>query len=388
MKGKFLALAMMCLSTTLTSCFKDEPLNAECDIEQAYIHVDNPEAMFFSKNDTLQKVLYTENEISFNVRRGTDLSALAPRCVITEGATIQPENGSTHDFTNGPVAYTVTSEDGQWTRTYNVKFNIVTRTFTDSLRYDFKDYALNKASQQYYEWTETTEDGTKTLNFWSTGNGGFAICRGSYAPDQYPTIPLPGEGVDGGIAMKLTTSDTGPLGAIKNMRIAAGNLFIGKFDPQTALDPSKTMEATMFGRPTDVKPLTLCGYYKYKPGAKFQNVKGKEVKGRIDKGSIYAVMYRNHDADGKDIVLHGDNVLTSDMIVGKAVLENVETTDEWIKFDVPFVFSEEINEDLLANRGYSLAVVFSSSEDGAKFEGAVGSTLLISKVRVACAKTE
>ena len=151
---------------------------------------------------------------------------------------------------------------------------------------------------------------------------------------------------------------------------------------------SKTLEATMFGRPTDVKPLTLCGYYKYKPGAKFQNVKGKEVKDRIDKGSIYAVMYRNHDADGKDIVLHGDNVLTSDMIVGKAVLENVETTDEWIKFDVPFVFSEEINEDLLANRGYSLAVVFSSSEDGAKFEGAVGSTLLISKVRVACAKTE
>ena len=295
--------------------------------------------------------------------------------MITEGATIQPENGSTHDFTNGPVAYTVTSEDGQWTRTYNVKFNIVTRTFTDSLRYDFKDYALDEKSNKYYEWTETTADGTKTRNFWSTGNGGFAICRGSYAPDKYPTIPLPGDGVDGGIAMKLTTSDTGPLGAATNMRIAAGNLFIGKFDPQTALDPSKTMEATMFGRPTDVKPLTLCGYYKYKPGAKFQNVKGKEVKDRIDKGSIYAVMYRNH-------------VLTSDMIVGKAVLENVETTDEWIKFDVPFVFSEEINEDLLANRGYSLAVVFSSSEDGAKFEGAVGSTLLISKVRVACAKTE
>ena len=54
---------MMCLSTALTSCFKDEPLNAECDIEQAYIHVDNPEAMFFSKNDTLQKVLYTEKDV-------------------------------------------------------------------------------------------------------------------------------------------------------------------------------------------------------------------------------------------------------------------------------------------------------------------------------------
>ena len=383
-----MTLALMCASMALTSCFKDEPLNAECDIEQAYIHVDNPSAMFFSENDTLQNVLYTENEINFDVRKETDLTALAPRFVTTEGATVQPASGSVQDFSRGPVVYTVTSQDGKWSRKYSVKFNIVTRTVTDSLRYDFKDYALNEATQQYYEWTETAADGTRTLNFWSTGNGGFAICRGSYEPDQYPTIPLPGEGVCGTTAVKLTTSDTGPLGAIKNMRIAAGNLFIGKFDPQTALHPSKTMEATMFGRPTDVKPLTLCGYYKYKPGAKFQNVKGKEVKDRIDKGSIYAVMYRNHDADGKDIVLHGDNVLTSDMIVGKAVLENVETTDEWIKFDVPFVFSEEINEDLLANRGYSLAVVFSSSEDGAKFEGAVGSTLLISKVRVACAKTE
>ena len=34
--------AAMIGSATLTSCFKDEPLNAECDIEQAYIHVDNP----------------------------------------------------------------------------------------------------------------------------------------------------------------------------------------------------------------------------------------------------------------------------------------------------------------------------------------------------------
>lgn len=388
MKGKILGLAMVCSSLALTSCFKDEPLNAECDIEQAYIHVDNPDAMFFSRNDTLRKVLYTENEIVFDVRKGSDLSALAPRFVITDGATISPADGSVQNFADGPVAYTVTSEDGQWSRTYNVKFNTVTRTVTDSLRYDFTDYALNEKSQQYYEWTETAEDGTKTLNFWSTGNGGFAICRGSYPPEDYPSVPLAGQGVDGGVAIKLTTSDTGPLGAIKNMRIAAGNMFIGKFDPQTALDPKKTMEATMFGRPTDVRPKTLCGYYKYKPGTKFQDVKGKEVKGRVDEGSIYAVFYRNKDNEGNDIVLHGDNVLTSQQIVGKAVLEKVETTDEWTKFEVPFDYTEELDDDILAARGYSLAVVFSSSADGAKFEGAVGSTLMVSKVRVACDKTE
>ena len=144
-----MTLALMCASMALTSCFKDEPLNAECDIEQAYIHVDNPTAMFFSENDTLQNVLYTENEINFDVRKETDLTALAPRFVTTEGATVQPASGSVQDFSRGPVVYTVTSQDGQWSRKYSVKFNIVTRTFTDSLRYDFKDYALNEATQQY-----------------------------------------------------------------------------------------------------------------------------------------------------------------------------------------------------------------------------------------------
>ena len=38
--------AIICGS--LTSCFKDEPLNAECDIEQAYVHADDPTEIFFA----------------------------------------------------------------------------------------------------------------------------------------------------------------------------------------------------------------------------------------------------------------------------------------------------------------------------------------------------
>src|SRR5574344_1931680 len=114
MKGKFLALAMMCLSTTLTSCFKDEPLNAECDIEQAYIHVDNPLEMFANYTDTIVKVLSNEQDITFNVKRHTDISNMAPLFRLTEGAKITPENGSVHDFTNGPSIYKVTSQDGEW----------------------------------------------------------------------------------------------------------------------------------------------------------------------------------------------------------------------------------------------------------------------------------
>ena len=100
-------------SSTLTSCFKDEPLNAECDIEQAYIHVDNPLGMFYQQSDTLINVLSTAEDINFVVRKTTDLTALAPIFNMTPGATIYPDNGSEQDFSNGPIVYTTTSEDGQ-----------------------------------------------------------------------------------------------------------------------------------------------------------------------------------------------------------------------------------------------------------------------------------
>ncbi len=70
-------------SATLTSCFKDEPLNAECDIEQAYIHVDNPLEMFANYTDTIVKVLSNEQDITFNVKRHTDISNMAPLFRLT-----------------------------------------------------------------------------------------------------------------------------------------------------------------------------------------------------------------------------------------------------------------------------------------------------------------
>lgn len=112
------------LSTTLTSCFKEEPLNAECDIEQAYIHLDNPLEMFFQKSDTLISLTSIQNDVIFKVKRGTDRSALAPQFRLTEGATIYPESGSLQDFSNGPIIYTVTSQDKEWSRKYNVSFTL------------------------------------------------------------------------------------------------------------------------------------------------------------------------------------------------------------------------------------------------------------------------
>ena len=87
MKGTVFALGLLCVSATLTSCFKDEPLNAECDIEQAFIHVDNPEAMFFNNNDTLVKVLSSERNIKFKVLPEADITAVVPQFRVTRRAT-------------------------------------------------------------------------------------------------------------------------------------------------------------------------------------------------------------------------------------------------------------------------------------------------------------
>lgn len=128
------------------------------------------------------------------------------------------------------------------------------------------------------------------------------------------------------------------------------------------------MAATRFGVPFTLEPVKLSGYYQYQPGKKFQDKSGKEVVGRVDEGSIYAVMYRNHDAQGNPVRLRGDNVLTSPLIVALAKVKSLPATSQWTPFEVEFEYYEEIDKVLLANKGYNLAVVFSSSEEGARFK--------------------
>ena len=68
---------------------------------------------------------------------------------------------------------------------------------------------------------------------WASGNGGFILSMSSAKPEEYPTIPLM-EGFDGK-AVQLTTRSTGAFGIITNKRLAAGNLFLGTFVVDSAL---------------------------------------------------------------------------------------------------------------------------------------------------------
>ena len=375
-----IALVLMVLNT---SCFGDEPDGCEADIEKAVLHVNQPEKYFFQPTDSMQVVLSTDSVITFAVRGDADVSALSPEFTLSPGATVNPASGSTHDFGHGPVTYTVTSEDGKWQRRYRVNVVPTMITVADTLRYDFEHFELEPATQRYYIWHNTLPDGTLG-NDWATANPGYRISMSTAQPEDYPTTPLL-QGYDGA-AVCLRTSDTGPFGKMANTRLAAGNMFLGTFDIRIAM--SDHLHATRFGLPFTSRPDRFTGYYTYQPGPTVQDFYGNPIAGRTDSADVYAVFYRNHDAAGNEVVLYGDNVLSSDLIVAVADLGYVAPTTQWTAWDVKFVYKKEIDEQLLANRGYSLAIVFSSSSAGGDFIGAIGSRLCVDKVRLICSHEE
>ncbi|HEY9544281.1 PCMD domain-containing protein [Prevotella sp.] len=380
---KIMLVPLLC--TLILSCVQDEPLNAECDIEAISFHLEQPEEVFYNATDTVQSVSSTVTDITFSVRRRADITSLAPVFKITDGASIVPASGSAQDFSQGPVVYTVTSQDGAYHRTYRLAVKHETKMVNDEVNFDFEHVTLAGigSKTKYYEWQELHEDGTLTTD-WATGNGAFAITASGKSEKEFPSFSID-EGFEGK-GVQLVTRSTGLFGWIASMPIAAGNLFYGTFNVESAsLDP---LHATQFGRPFDRKPLHFTGYYQYAPGEKLTDRKSKPIKDQTDEGSIYAVFYRNHDADGKAFVLDGTNVKTSELIVAIADMGPVKPMDKWTSFDLEFKYTNEIDLDLLANRGYSLAIVFSSSRQGDNFIGAVGSKLMVDKVKIICEKED
>ena len=378
--------------TTLSSCFKEEPLNAECDIEQAYIHADNKillNLLFTNPSDTLVNVQSDQTNIEFTMRPLAALTKQAPIFRLTPGATISPESGSLQDFSKGPVTYTVTSEDKQWSRTYQVSIKKGQTTMPNEIEFEFEDAYLSKG---YYNWQEKW-NGNK-LDIWATGNSGFQMSNSSSKPEEYPTVMIE----DGykGKGVQLTTRRTSRLADAVKKPIAAGNLFIGQFDATDAL-VGDAMKATKFGHPFSfsAKPAKLEGWYKYQAGKKFTDKNMKELN-RHDYGTIYAVIYENIDEKGNAVLLYGDNVQTSKQIVALALVGEthddngkvaIGNTPEWHHFSVDFdyqSYGKTIDPVKLKNGGYSLAIVSSSSSDGANFLGAVDSTLWIDSFKLIC----
>ena len=371
----------------LTSCIKDEEANKECDILSAWVEGDQYKEFFYQPETDMRinEILYTSNTITFTVKSLISLPNIPLQFNITPGATIVPANGSEQDFRNGPVTYTVTSQDGSWKREYKVIFR---EAELPTLEYNFENYELAMYNllfieYNYYTWYEYDKNGNK-VNLWASGNQGFGMGNSNLSPDEYPTVPV-ADGYDGK-CVKMQTLNAGKMAEAVHKYIAAGNLFIGAFDVNLAL--TNSLASTKMGKDNAFteEPVRVTGYYKYQPGAEYRDAENNVVPNKTDEGDAYAVLYRNIDEEGNPVVLDGGNVLTSKYIVSKARVASLAPTNEWKPFEMFFEDVSPIDHTLLKNRGYNLALVFSSSKEGANFCGAIGSTLFIDKVVISLEK--
>lgn len=367
---------MLCL--TASSCIQDEALNIEAAIDGCD-----------GSNIQLSTINTDNKSVTIYVSKSTDLSALEINFLLPEGASIRPvktmsgDNAPQYNF-NLPGTdilardFRVTSESG----TTEAVYTITIMQSELPTEYSFEEI---DNSGLYHEFFELDLRKAEMLQ-WASGNPGFRLTGMAKLPSDYPTVQSEGYH---GKGVKLETKNTGSFGATVSMPIAAGNLFIGSFEIGNALKDAP--KATKFGFPFYKHPTRLSGYYKFKSGEDFTSYTltpdGKkkffidpEMKGK-DKGDIYAVLY---NTDNTDDFLDGYNSLTSEKIISIARIPTTEETDEWKLFDIPFEYKKGINDDDLKTGKYKLAIVFSSSIEGADFKGSVGSTLWIDEVTIHC----
>lgn len=360
----------------ITLIGKFSKLNSECNIiavKASWLEL---------YNDILtRKPTISQNKVIFYVNETTSIESiklLEPEFELSSGAQIEKLGYIENNDRSVYFYYRTVSEDDKWSKDYTVKFIKQTFIPTD-MAFSFENYSLD-SSGKYYTWFE--EINNTMLDWWSSGNAGFKIMvASSKKPHEYPTT-IHEEGYTGN-CVKLTTCDTGVLGKGSKMPIAAGSIFIGEFDSGNAM--KAPLEATRMGMrilPPNAKPLSLTGYYKYTPGEKFTDKEKKVVEGRRDACAIYAVVFEVDPEDFES--LNGVNVTSSDRIVLIAELQNPGEPTEWTEFYVPFEprNGKVFEYDKLESNEYAITVVASSSKDGAYFNGAVGSTLLIDELKI------
>lgn len=371
MRNKYFFLLALLIGLFFSSCVKDEALNAEADIETASI---SPEFL-------LNAPIISNNKITFRVSKSLDLTQVAPNFTLTKGATIVPANGTVRDFSQGPLVYRVTSESQNWSKIYTVEFinaEISTIYHFETFREEVGGFYGADYYHTIYE-MGVNKDGEEVKLFdWASGNPGYVLTDGdpdnAKKPGDFPTSVTKDGFIGHGV--KLTTLSTEPLGPMMGSPLAAGNLFLGVFDLSTAV--SKPLKGTKFGYDFNYEPTVFRGFFKYTKGKDFQINNKEKNKLKEDRWDAYAILF---EADTNDF-LYGDHDFIDEKIVSIARVpeELKKETNTWTLFEIPFTYVEGKHYD--SSKKYKLAIVFSSSEEGSLFNGAIGSTLYIDEVEI------
>lgn len=328
---------------------------------------------------TAQPVISEDNgTITFKVSDAAtddDLKGLVPTITISDKATITPASGVAQDFSAGKtVTYTVVAEDGT-SKVYVASIsgkNVV-------IKYDFEEWSKDE-SQSTVEYQYPIIGADYKNSEWATCNAAVMLIKsmGAFAGITYtggwPVNPTT-ESHSGTSAIEMISIDTkgGNIFGTKVPKVTAGTAFLGKFDAFAALqDP---MATTAFGVPFTKKPIEVKGYFSYTPGDEFYTADGTLDETAKDACAISAVFYEV--SDDKE-TLNGGTIYTSEKIVAQASYVYAEKTDGYLPFELKLEYVKEYD----ANKKYKFAIIFSASKDGAAYNAAVGSKLLIDDVTV------
>lgn len=350
-------LAFFLTPFLLTSCIKEEEEDTNADILEAYIPQE------YLKTDPI----ITNNSVEFRVKSNVDLKNQSPIFILSENATIDPINGTVRDYTNAQTAV-VTAQDSRWKKTYTITFNVDEL----STKYAF-DHAELMDKDRYYRFYTTGSNGDKIYD-WASGNSGYVTVAGSKSPDEYPTTIA--EGRSGDLAAKMQTVYTSSFAAATGNPIAAGNLFLGSFKTNLL----NTLKSTKMGLPYSGNlPKSVRTYYKYKAGGEVRDQDFDVVPGAKDTFDIYAIIF---ESKSKDNFLYGDHDFQDPRNVAIARVSHAQRieTSTWkeLEFDFELVSGKTYDPE----KEYVLAIVMSSSIDGARFTGAIGSTLIVDEIEL------
>lgn len=363
--NKFSFFQALCLSIFLcASCIKSEAPNMEADITTVLI----ADSLL-----TMNPIINNRNVVLY-IRPGkVQVDSFALTFQLTAGATISPNKGEVQDF-RSPVIYTVSSQDRQFQKRYVV--SMVESSLPSVFDFEHVEFDAESKYVTFYELVSGLRQ-----DAWASGNAAFSFIAGA-DPAAYPTqvSQAASHVVNGQHALLLETKSSGFFGSLLKMPIAAGNLFIGSFDGSNLQSP-----LTKFGLPYNQVPQSFIGYYNYKPGAQVTNREGEPLE-IVDECAIYAVWYDRASLlieTGKNYLDERD-VLSSPYILGIAKLDKMDATagDAMQRFEIPFAFKKGYNEEQVLGFGYNLAIVMSSSKDGADFQGAVGSRLIVDYLKI------
>ncbi|WP_316752834.1 PCMD domain-containing protein [Pedobacter gandavensis] len=321
---------------------------------------------YFGKS-TFKKILYltVSNEtgttainqdsliIRLNVDANADLTKLFVDSVqLSTYAELTPGVRVPQDFSK-PVPYTVTAEDGS-KAVYTV---MVTKQSANP----------QISNSNFNEWYTPAgknykQPGLNASTEWATGNDGVVSLSTAN------TTPI--EIAAGDLAAQMVTKDLGVLAQLTGQRMGAGTLFTGTFK----LDLANPLNSAKFGIAYTSRPKSFTVSYKYAPGTVYKNGNGQTLN-KLDSCDIYLLL---ENRDGQVVKR-----------AATAWFRSPDKVDNLTKITIPLVYGTLP----VGSPGYQLptnglfaeandpvthiSIIFSSSASGAKYEGAVNSTLVV-----------